>query len=511
MTLSAKLTEIAQISPHQEAIVFKNLRMTYSQLNTRVNQLASGLKQMGIQTGDRVMLVMRNCPEFVIACYAIMRMQGIVVPISPQYTINELSMIIQDCLPTAIITSPEKQAILFKISQAINIPKGIIVNSSKPTHADIKTLEQICDQSVATYPGAAANQADVAEIIYIAGLSGQPRGVMLTNHNLYSNALTFSQVCSLSQADRALLSAQAYYAGAQTCVMNATIVSGGTLVIQEGWKGAEELLRNIDQERITFLFGPPTMYNLLSKYPDLPKCNTSSLRLALSSSAGMSANLYVSLVASLKIQIADGYGLTETSPMITLNFINKTGKIGSVGQPLPNVAVKIFDYQEREVPQGQVGEIVVSGPNVMKGYLNQADETRYALRGGWFHTGDLAYADQDGNLYLVDRKKNIIVRAGVNINPHEIEDVLYDHPGIFEVAVIGVPDAQVGEEILAYIMPRSKYALSESEIMAFCRNRLDPHKIPRYFYFVDNLPKTSSGKLMRKEMQNWIANQKPPV
>jgi len=511
MTLSAKLAEIAQISPNQEAIVFKSLSMTYAQLNTRVNQLAGGLKQMGIHTGDRVMLVMRNCPEFVIACYAIMRMQGIVVPVSPQFTVNELSMIIQDCLPTAIITSPEKQAILSKISQSINIPKGIIVNSSKPAQANIKTLEQICDHNIDTYQGATANQADAAEIFYIDGLSGQPRGVILTNHNLYSNALAFSQACSLSQADHALLTAQAYYAGAQTCVMNATLVSGGLVVIQEGFNGAEELLRNIAQEKITFLFGPPTLYNLLSKYPDLPKFNTSSLRLALSSSAGMSANLYQSLVSRLKIQIANGYGLTETSPMITLNFINKTGKIGSVGKPIPDVAVKIVDYQEREVPQGQVGEIVVSGPNVMKGYLNQEEETRYALRGGWFHTGDLAYADQDGFLYLVDRKKNIIVRAGVNIRPHEIEEVLYDHPGIFEVAVIGVPDARVGEEILAYIMPRSKNVLSESEIMAFCRDRLDPHKIPRYFCFVDNLPKTSSGKLMRKEMQSWIAKQKPPV
>ncbi len=511
MNLSTKLAEIALISPDQEAIVFKNQRLTYAQLDTRVSQLASGLKQLDIQTGDRVMLVMRNCPEFIISCYAIMRMKGIVVPISPQFTINEMSIIIKDCMPTAIITCPEKQEILYRISQSINIPAGIIVNSNDPAKESIKTYEEIIDKSIDTFEEDTYNSEDVAEILYISGLTSKPRGVMLTNRNLYSNALTFSQACSLNPADRALLTAPAYYAGSQTCVMNSTIVSGGTLIIQEGWKGAEELLRSIDQENITFLFGPPTMYSLLLKYPELNKFNTNSLRLALCGSASMPSDLYESLASRLNIHLTDGYGLTETSPIITVNFIDKSGKIGSIGKPIPDVEIKIFDYEDREVPQGQVGEIVVSGPNVMKGYLNRAEETSWALRGGWFHTGDLAYTDQDGYLYIVDRKKDIIVRRGININPHEIEEVLYGHPGVFEVAVMGVPDAEMGEEILAYIMPRSNYALSEAEIKTFCQDNLDQKKIPRYIRFVDNLPKTSSGKLMRKEMQSWIANQKPPV
>ncbi len=511
MNLSTKLAEIARISPDQEAIVFKNQRMTYAQLDTRVSKLASGLKQLGIQTSDRVMLVMRNCPEFIISCYAIMRMKGIVVPISPQFTINEMSVIIKDCMPTAIITCPEKQELLYKISQSINIPAGIIVNSSNPVNESIKTYEVISDKSIDTFQETTYNHEDVAEIMYISGLTGKPRGVMLTNHNLYSNALTFSQVCSLNPADRALLTAPAYYAGSQTCVMNGTIVSGGTLVIQEGWKGAEELLRNIDQENITFLFGPPTMYSLLLKYPELNKFNTSSLRIMLCGSASMPSDLYESLVSRLNIHLTDGYGLTETSPIITVNFIYKSGKVGSIGKPIPDVEVRIFDYEDREVPQGQVGELVVSGPNVMKGYLNREEETRWALRGGWFHTGDLAYADRDGYLYIVDRKKDIIVRGGVNINPHEVEEVLYGHPGVFEVAVMGVPDAKMGEEIIAYVMPRNNYELSEAEMKNFCRDKLDQNKIPCYFRFVDNLPKTSSGKLMRKEMQSWIANQKPLV
>ncbi|KAF1084879.1 Long-chain-fatty-acid--CoA ligase [Sporotomaculum syntrophicum] len=511
MNLSARLTEIAHHFPGQEAIVFNNQRLTYAQLDILINQLASGLTKLGIKTGDRVMLVMRNCPEFIISCYAIMRMNGIVVPISPQYTINEMSLIIKDCLPKAIITCPEKQEVLYKISQSFTIPAGIITNSSKPAQESIKTYEQICDKSTVTFPETEHNPEDVTEIMYISELTGKPKGVMLTNNNLFSNALTFSQVCSLCPVDRALLTAPAYYAGSQTCVMNGTIITGGTLIIQEGWKGAEELLRNIDQEKITFLFGPPTMYSLLLKYPALEKFNFSSLRLALCGSASMPPGLYESVLSRLNIHLTDGYGLTETSPIVTVNFIEQSGKIGSIGKPLPDVEVKLFDYKDREVPQGQVGEIAVKGPNVMKGYFNREEETRLALRNGWFYTGDLAYADQDGYLYVVNRKKDLIIRGGVHINPHEVEEVLYDHPGVFEAAVMGVPDAEKGEEILAYIMLRKDYALSAADIKTFCRDKLGRDKIPRYIRFINNMPKTSSGKLMRKEMKNWLTKQEPPV
>lgn len=511
MNLSAKLTQNANLNPKQEAIVFKNQRLSYAQLDILINQLAGGLTQLGIKKGDRVMLVMRNCPEFIIACYAIMRMNGIVVPVSPKYTANELSFIIKDCLPEAIITGQEKQEVLYKLNQSLTSPAELITNSSKPTPKGVKKLEQICLKNTDKFPEPEHNPEDVAEIMYVSGLIGKSRGVMLTNGNLYSNALSFSKVCSLSAIDRALLTAPAYYSGSHTCSINSTFVSGGTLVMQEGWKGAAELLKNIDQERITFIFGPPTMYSLLLKHPALDKLNTGSLRLALCGSAGMPPGLYESLVSKLNLHLTDGYGLTETSPIVTLNFIGQSGKIGSIGRPLPDVAVKIFDYKDREVPQGQVGEIVVSGPNVMKGYYNREEETRWALRNGWFHTGDLAYTDQDGYLYIVDRKKDLIIREGIHINPHAVTEVLYEHPGVFEAAVMGVPDAEKGEEILAYIMPRKGYALSASELKTFCRDKLGPDKTPRYIRFVDNLPITSSGKLMRKEMHNWLAQQKPPA
>lgn len=508
MNLPVRLAEIARIFPGQEAIVFNNQRITYAQLDTRVSQLASGLQQLGVKPGDRVLIALRNSPEMVIAYYAIIRMKSVVVPVNPQYTINELGVIIKDCLPAAVITCPELQGTFAMINESVKIPRGIIVNSCSAERNTIYTLEQVCSKGVDAFPETRYRREDVAEILYTAGTPDKPKGAMLTNYNLYSNALTFSQLCRMGPADRALLTAQAYHAGGQTCVMNNAIVAGATLVIQEGWKGAEELLKIIDKEKITFFFGTPTMYKYILNFPDLDKYNTSSLRIALTGAASAPADLYDTFYAKMKLHLTEGYGLSETSPVVSINFISESGKKGSIGKPIPGVEVKIFDYEDREVPPGQVGEIVVRGPNVMKGYLNHDEETRWVLRNGWFHTGDLAYMDEEGYLYIVDRKKDLIIRGGVNINPKEVEEVLYEHPGVFEVAVVGVPDALMGEEILAFIMPRGGRQLEEDELKEFCRGKMAKYKIPRYYRFVDNLPKTSSGKLMRKELHNWLNSSK---
>jgi len=507
MNLPVRLAEIARVSPGHEAIVFKNRRMTYAQLETRVNQLAGGLEKLGIKSGDRILLAMSNCPEFVIAYYAIIKMKGIVVPTSPQHTINEFAVVIKDCQPTAIITTTALKEKFAVLNEKLGISLKIIVNDLNEQDEGFLSLDKILELGLTTYPDTKYSREDVAVILYTAATAGKPKGAMLTNYNLYSNALTFSQVCRMTPSDRALLTAPVYHAAAQTCVMNNSIVTGATMVIQEGWQGAAETLRIIENEKISFFFGPPTIYNFIINYSDLNKFDTSSLRLALTGAATMPIDLYEEFEAKMKFPITEGYGLTETSPVVTVNFIESSHKPGSIGKPIPGVEVKVFDYEDREVPQGQVGEIVVRGPNVMKGYYNREEETRWAMRNGWFHTGDLAYFDEDGYLYIVDRKKELIIRGGININPREVEEVLYDHPDIFEVAVVGVPDAVMGEEVLAFIMPREGKILDDEQIKTFCEGKLADYKIPRYYKFVENIPKTSSGKLLRKELLNWISKQ----
>ncbi|MFA7467546.1 MAG: long-chain-fatty-acid--CoA ligase [Desulfotomaculaceae bacterium] len=505
MNLPIRLAEIARVSPGQEAIVFQNRRMTYAQLDTRVSQLANGLLQLGLKSGDRILLTLGNCPEFVIAYYAVIRMKGVVVPVSPKYTINEIGVIIKDCQPGLVITCPELQQTFIKLKESIDIPQGVIVNSCNLESETFLTFEQVCSKGAYAFPGTKYNREDLAVIMYTASSAGKPKGAMLTNFNMYSNALTYSQLCSMSPSDRALLTAPAYHIGAQTCIMNNAIVAGATLVIQEGWRGAEELLRIIQEEKVTFFFGTPTMYKFIVDCPNLEKYDGSSLRIAFTAAARMPADLYDEFRNKMNLHLTEGYGLVETSPAVTTNFIEKSGKQGSIGIPIPGVEVRIFDYEDREVPQGQVGEIVVRGPNVMLGYYNRDEETRWALRNGWFHTGDLAYANPDGYLYIVDRKKDLIIRGGVNINPREVEDVLYTHPGIYDVAVVGVPDAVMGEELLAFIMVRDGHELGDVDIKDFCQGKIAKYKIPRYYRFVASLPKTSSGKLMRKELQTWIS------
>lgn len=505
MNLPLRLAEIGRVSPGHEALVYYDQRLTFSQLNTMVNQLANGLIQLGIRPGDRVIIALGNCPEFIISYYALMRMRAVVVPINPQYTINEIGFMIRDSLPVAVITDPNLVPVFNKLSDEMPDSRGIIVTRSHPVGPNLHSFKRVmANGAVNYYPDTDYSRDDVVELLYTSGNTGTPKGAMLTNYNLYSNALTFSQLCKMSLNDRALLIAPAFHAAAQTCVMNNAIVSGATLVVHDGWVGPDTLLKAIQDEKITFYFGPPTMYALLVNHPDTDKYDISSLRVAYTGASALPTKLFHDFEKKFGLQIIEGYGLTETSPVVTSNPIGGLIKPGSIGIALPGVEVKIMDYEDREVPVGQIGEIVVKGPNVMKGYFNRDEETQWVLRNGWFHTGDLAYMDSDGYMFIVDRKKDLIIRGGLNIYPREVEEVLYNHPKVFEVAVVGVPDPVMGEEVLAFVLTRNGNKIDPDELREYCVDKLARYKIPRFIRFVENLPKTTSGKLLKGELRKMM-------
>lgn len=504
MNLALKLAEVSQLFPENEAIVYQELRLSYTQLNDTVNRLANGLKQSGILPGDRVLLVLENCPEFIISYYAIIKIRGIVIPVNPQYTMSEFTLIMADAGPSAVITNQQLAPLFAKLSPDLKLRCGIIATGRCHAAEGIQCFEDLCRNAGSYTPGKPAGRDDVAVLMYTSGHTASPKGVMLTNHNLYSNASTFARCCKLTPEDRSLLVAPAYHAAAQTCVMNATIISGATMVVHDGWNGPRPILEAIQNEKITFYFGPPTMYALLAKYPDVDKYNLSSWRYALIGAAPASPEIFKNFEEKFGFQLTEGYGLTETSPVTTLMPIDGPKKIGSIGVPIPGVEVKVVDYEDQQVPPNQIGEIVVKGPNVMKGYYNRPEETNWVMRNGWFHTGDLAYQDNDGYYYIVDRKKELIIRGGLNIYPREIEEVLYSHPMIFEAAVVGVPDPIMGEEVMAFVLLREGGQITADEIREFCVNKLARYKIPRYIRFVENLPKTTSGKLLRGELRKMI-------
>jgi len=506
MNLAQRLAEIGRISPQGEALVYRDGQMTYADLNERVNRLASGLADLGIRPGDRILLALGNSPQFVISFFAILRCRGVVVPTNPQYTIHEFSAIIGDAAPTAVICAPHNAPVFQQLVQEQKLPLKIIVTRPTAAESTLYSFQELSAAPAREWPDRSAPD-EVIEILYTTGNTGGPKGVQLTQENLYSNALAFARTCRYNPSDRALLVAPVFHSAAQTCILLASLVTGATVVIREGWENARRLLQDIEQERITCFFGPPTMYALLIKEPDSALYNLGSWRLAISGGAALAPRIFHAFADKFGFTITEAYGLTETSPVVCINPPDGVKKPGSVGRALPGVEVKIVDYEDRELPAGQVGEIVVRGPNVMKGYLNQEAETRWVMRNGWFHTGDLAYMDHEGYFYIVDRKKNVIIRGGLNIDPREVEEVLYSHPRVFDVAIVGVPDAVMGEEVMAFIMLRdADQPVEVEELRRFCSQRLAEYKIPRYIQFVDDLPRTTSGKLFKREIKRMLEN-----
>jgi long-chain acyl-CoA synthetase len=507
MNLPLKLDELGRATPEQEALVYYDQRFTYAQLNAMVNQLANGLRRLGIKPGDRVLVALGNSPEFIISYFAIMRLRAVVVPVNNLYTINEIGLIMRDSLPVAAIIDSKLVPVFTKLSEEINISRGIIVaRSSPPDEKFISFNSFLENQGISFESGTEYQRDEVVELMYTSGSTGSPKGAMLTQNNLYSNAVCFAQLSRLTPADKSLLVAPAFHAGAQTCVMNAAIVSGATLVVHDRWAGPDALLKAIQDEKITFYYGPPTMYALLVNHPHIEQYNTSSWKIAYTGASALSVDIFNNFEKKFGFQITEGYGLTETSPVVTSNPVEGPKKAGSIGFAVPDVEVKIVDYEDCELPPGEIGEIIVRGPNVMKGYFNREEETRWIMRNGWFHTGDLAYKDADGYLFIVDRKKDLIIRGGLNIYPGEVEEVLYTHPKVFEVAVVGVPDPVMGEEVLAFVLMRNGDKIDPEELKDFCRDKLARYKIPRYIRFVENLPKTTSGKLLKGALRKMLEN-----
>jgi len=504
MNLSMRLETHGQLSPEREALVYNNQRLSYRDLNTMVNKLATGLSQIGVKPGDMILLALDNCPEFIISYYAIIRMGSIVIPANPQFSAKEFSLIITDVRPKAMITSQELAPLFKKLAAQTETGLNIIAVGKDNEDDSIYSFEQMLDSEKNDFVAKkTADKDDVIVIMYTRGNSGSLKGAMLTQQNLHSTASAHAKLCKMTPRDRSLLFSPAYFTTGQNCVMNATILAGATLVLEESWKGIDNFLATIQREKITYAFCPPTIYSLLIKYPE--KYDLSSWRFALTGASPTPKEIFSSFKKKFGFELIECYGLTETSAVVTEIPVDGVKKSGSIGIPLPGVQVKIVDYDGREVPKNWIGEVVVKGPNVMKGYYKQPEETSLVIKDGWFHTGDLAYMDHDGYLFIMDRKKDLIIKGAINIFPSEIENVLYSHPDIFEVVLTGVPDSVMGEEIMAFISVREGSKITKEEIQEFCAQRLATYKIPKYIKFLDNLPKTTMGKLLKGELRKLIA------
>lgn len=502
MNLLKQLYQVAQEKPQKDALVYKDSIITYKDLWNKSLSLAAGLRNLGFNDGERIFVVLPNSPEFIISYYGIMASGNIIVPVNPIYTSKELGLLLADADPAAVITNADIVPTIHKGLSAYELPaRPCIVIRSEEESDNIYSFDQMLKTAPLTDVDLEQSPDRVIEFLYTSGTTGEPKGAMLTHNNLYSNTKTFAQETEMTEKDRALLVAPAYHAAAQTCTMNNALFSGGTLVIHDGWKGTEPVLKSFQDDKITFFFGPPTMYTFIVNDPTLKEYDVSSLRLAFTGAASLPAEVFNRFKDIFGFEIMEGYGLSETSPVVTTNPYRGVKKIGSIGRRIPEVDVKIFNENDEEVPRGEIGEIVVKGPNVMKGYYNKEKETAEAMRGGWFHTGDMAYMDDDGYVFIVDRKKDLVIRGGMNIYPREVEEVIYTFPGVLETAVIGIKDEVMGEELKAYIVPKEGKELELDLIKDHCRENLAKYKVPRYIELVDSLPKTTTGKILKRELR----------
>lgn len=522
------LRNTAQKYPDRVALHFMGFEMTFKQLYEAVLKLANYLRELGIEKGDRVAIMLPNTPQAVISFYGVLFAGGVVVETNPMYTERELAYQLKDSGAKAIIAleilyprikrvegeTDLEHIIITAIKDYLPFPKNLIYPiiqkrqygfSVKVEHKGNQHLfteimkRSIPDELDVTFD---VNH-DMACLQYTGGTTGFPKGVMLTHKNLIANA----KMCDVwlmrgnNGNDVVLGALPFFHVYGLTTVMILSVMNGAKMVLIPKPE-PETLLKAIESQQVTLFPGAPTMYIGLLNHPDLEKYDLSSIEYCISGSAPLPKEVQDKFEKATGGIIVEGYGLTESSPVTHANPLDREKRrIGSIGLPWPDTDAAVVSLENDEkLPPGEIGEIIVKGPQVMMGYWNRPEETEMTLKNGWLYTGDIGYMDEDGYFYIVDRKKDMIIASGFNIYPREIEEVLYEHSAIKEVAVAGVPDPYRGETVKAYIVLKEGAKVTEEELDRFCRERLAAYKVPRIYEFRDELPKTTVGKILRRQL-----------
>ncbi|RHW36843.1 long-chain fatty acid--CoA ligase [Lysinibacillus yapensis] len=486
------------------AVSFNGAKMTYSGLLDNVKRCAASLQQIGIKKGDRVALMLSNCPEYVIAYYGILRAGGIVVQINPRLTSRELGIILKDSGSKLIFVLDSVADIVFSVYDQCPLETIIKVNPINQTSSEFQHYLQTDSSNL--QPVHINPDDDLAILQYTGGTTGVSKGVMLTHSNLVANVRQQDEMFkdSLVHGKEVVLGVlPLFHVYAMTVVMNLSLFQGSCIVLLENFQ-TDQVLNAIKEEKVTRFAGVPTMYIALNSHPEIENYGLDQIKVFQSGGASLPAEVIRSFDNRASAYVLEAYGLTESSPAAIAFPPKPNRKIGSVGLPLPWTEVKIMDIETgtTELPVGHEGELILKGPQIMKGYWGMREETEYALRDGWLYTGDIAKMDHDGYIYIVDRKKDLILASGFNVYPREIEEVLFEHPAILEAAVVGVKDDYRGENVKAYILLKDGFDVTEKDIIDFCKTSLVNYKVPRIIEFVDELPKTQVGKISRVALRN---------
>ncbi|WP_406141994.1 long-chain-fatty-acid--CoA ligase [Streptomyces sp. NBC_01089] len=465
--------------------------MTYADLDDASARVAALLSAGGVRPGDRVALVMPNIVCFPVAYYGILRAGAVVVPVNPLLKAREMVFVLRDSGARTVVTSamPADEA----TRAAAETGAESLLMGSAAFDAGLRAVSPVsgADERAA---------GDTAVILYTSGTTGTPKGAELTHGNLISNTVTAAETLLTLGPDDVLFGGlPLFHAFGQTCALNAAIVAGAALTLLPRFD-PREALEIMRRDRVTVFLGVPTMYTALLRTGIPDGGAPSRLRLAVSGGSALPVEVLHTFEQDFGVVVLEGYGLSETSPVASFNHPDRPRKPGSIGLPVRGVEMALVSPDGTPVRPGDVGEIAIRGENVMKGYWNRPEATAEAFHDGWFHSGDLARADEEGFYFIVDRKKDLIIRGGYNVYPREIEEVLYEHPAVAEAAVVGVRHDLHGEEVAAVIVPREGGRVTADQIREFVRARVAPYKYPRIVTFTEELPKGATGKILKRDI-----------
>ncbi len=489
--LALNLTRTAAAHPDVIACKLDDAAFNYGLLDQASARVSAMLKSKGVGPGDRVGIMLPNVPYFPAVYYGVLRAGGVVVPMNVLLKAREVGFYLSD---------PEVEVLfawhdfLAAAEQGAQDAGGVEVISVKPGEIEGLIFAHEPDDDVAERA-----PDDTAVILYTSGTTGKPKGAELTHDNLRRNVEVSVSLFNLGVGDVIFAGLPLFHSFGQTCTMNAAILGGATITLLPRFDPGKAL-EIIQRDGCAVFEGVPTMYGALLHHPDRANFDVSCLRVCASGGASMPVEVLRGFEEAFGCKVLEGYGLSETSPVASFNHPDRERKAGSIGTPIAGVEFRLVDDDGNDVQTGEVGEILIKGHNVMKGYWRQPEATAASIKDGWFATGDMARVDDDGYYFIVDRKKELIIRGGYNVYPREIEEVLYEHPGVREVAVVGVPHADLGEEVGAAVALKDGAEVTPDELRAFVKEQVAGYKYPRHVWLVDELPKGPTGKILKREI-----------
>ena len=506
LNLADALRASAREYPGKTAIIAGDARLTYAELDGLARRVAAGLAGLGVRRGEHVALLLPNVPQFTVCYYAAQLLGCPVVPLNVLLTKDEIAYHLADSDAVALIAWESLFANAAAARETVPTCKRLVL--AKTDRMDttapegVQSLNALLAGQNSVAEAAATMPDDTAVVLYTSGTTGRPKGAELSHFNLYGNAeCVATKLMDYGTDTVALAVLPLFHSFGQTVVQNATILSSGTLVFLPRFD-AQSAFELMHAHRVTLFAGVPTMYFALLNDPGAARYDLASLRYCVTGGAPMPVDVLRNFDRQYNVAILEGYGLSETSPAASFNRLDRPRKPGSIGLPLPGVEFKLVDAAGSTIADALVpGEIWIRGPNVMKGYYKKPEATAESIVDGWFKTGDVAHRDDDGFYFIVDRKKDMIIRGGFNVYPREVEEVLYAHPAVLEAAVIGVPHERLGEEVKAVVVAKSGKTIDTGELAAYCKERLAAYKYPRIVEVRASLPKTATGKILKRELR----------